>query len=98
MAYHDPFLAIADPTRRTLLEKLRSGPQTVGRLAEGLPVSRPAVSQHLKVLKDAKLVSFRSEGTANIYALEKDGFVAVLTWIDAMWSTAPDESVEDASP
>ena len=90
MTHADPFLAISDPTRRTILQRLRSGPLSVGRIAEGLPVSRPAVSQHLKVLKDARLVTYRSKGTANIYALDKDGFVAVLTWIDDMWAGGPE--------
>ncbi len=88
MAYIDPFSAIADPTRRQILTRLRAGPETVGKLAENIPVSRPAVSQHLKVLREAGLVSVTPQGTANIYALNKDGFVEILRWIDAMWSDA----------
>ncbi|MCB1492913.1 MAG: winged helix-turn-helix transcriptional regulator [Rhodobiaceae bacterium] len=86
MANDDPFGAIADPTRREILRRLRDGPKPVVRLAEGLPVSRPAVSQHLKVLLDAGLVSLTPKGTSNIYALQKEGFVQVLRWIDEMWA------------
>lgn len=88
MTYHDPFAAIADPTRRAILTRLRDGPETVGGLAKTLPVTRPAVSQHLKVLREAGLVSVVSKGTANIHALNKDGFVEILHWIDDMWSEA----------
>lgn len=88
MTYVDSFAAIADPTRRAILAQLKKGPAPVGRLAEGLPVSRPAVSQHLKILRDARLVDVTPKGTANIYALNKDGFVEILHWIDDMWSDA----------
>ena len=67
MILADAFMAIADPNRRYLLEELRRGPKTVNQLASGLPVSRPAVSQHLKILLDAGLVNARSEGTRRIY-------------------------------
>ena len=86
MADTDPFAAVADPTRRQILTRLRAGPETVGRLAETLPVTRPAVSQHLKVLREAGLVSVTPKGTANYYALDKDGFVTILSWIDRMWA------------
>ncbi len=81
----DAFLAIADPTRRHLLEELRRGPKTVGELAAGLPVSRPAVSQHLKVLLDAGLVSARSEGTRRIYQVSATGFMQLNVWLDQFW-------------
>ena len=81
----DAFAAIADANRRLLLETLRRGPRTVNELAGGLPVSRPAVSQHLKVLLDAGLVSVRAEGTKRIYALEEDGFLGLNIWIDQFW-------------
>ncbi len=81
----DAFLAIADPTRRHLLEELRRGPKTVGELAAGLPVSRPAVSQHLKVLLDAGLVSARSEGTRRIYQVSAAGFMQLNIWLDQFW-------------
>lgn len=90
MTYQDPFVAIADPTRRAILTQLRLGPSTVGRIAERMPVSRPAVSQHLKVLRDAQLVTARRKGTSSIYALDRGGFVEMLRWIDHMWSDALD--------
>lgn len=85
MVQPDAFMAIADPNRRLLLEALRRGPSTVGALARDLPVSRPAVSQHLKVLLEAGLVSVRAEGTRRIYALNEDGFVGLNIWIDQFW-------------
>ena len=81
----DPFAAIADSNRRHLLEELRRGPKTVGELADGLPVSRPAVSQHLKVLLDTGLVSARQEGTRRIYAISNDGFLKLNIWLDQFW-------------
>ena len=71
MSPADAFSAIADPNRRYLLEELRRGPKTVNELASGLPVSRPAVSQHLKVLLDAGLVSARADGTRRVYAVRR---------------------------
>jgi DNA-binding transcriptional ArsR family regulator len=85
MALEDSFLAIADPNRRTILEELRRQPRTVNELASGLPVSRPAVSQHLKVLLDAGLVSVRAEGTRRIYAVENAGFLRLNLWLDQFW-------------
>ncbi|MBD0414257.1 ArsR/SmtB family transcription factor [Oryzicola mucosus] len=85
MNANDSFVAIADPNRRHLLEELRRGPKTVGELASGLPVSRPAVSQHLKVLLDAGLVSARAEGTRRVYAVSSDGFVKLNIWLDQFW-------------
>jgi DNA-binding transcriptional ArsR family regulator len=82
----DSFMAIADPNRRYLLEELRRGPKTVSELAAGLPVSRPAVSQHLKVLLDAGLVNARSEGTRRIYAVSADGFLKLNIWLDQFWA------------
>ncbi|MGE6742733.1 ArsR/SmtB family transcription factor [Allorhizobium pseudoryzae] len=82
----DPFAAIADPNRRHLLEELRRAPRTVNELAEGLPISRPAVSQHLKALLDANLVSVTAEGTRRIYAVNTKGFVKLNLWIDQFWS------------
>jgi DNA-binding transcriptional ArsR family regulator len=69
MAYEELFRALGDPTRMTLFERLRQGPQTVGALAAGLPVSRPAISQHLKVLKAAGLVADQAEGTRRLYRI-----------------------------
>jgi DNA-binding transcriptional ArsR family regulator len=86
MTQPDAFMAIADTSRRYLLEELRRGPKTVNQLASGLPVSRPAVSQHLKVLLDTGLVSARSEGTSRIYAINNDGFLKLNIWIDQFWA------------
>jgi DNA-binding transcriptional ArsR family regulator len=81
----DAFVAIADPNRRYLLEELRRGPKTVGQLAAGLPVSRPAVSQHLKVLLDAGLVEVEVEGTRRVYAVSAVGFTGLNLWLDQFW-------------
>ena len=77
--------ALADPTRRTVFERLRRGPLPVGKLAEGLDVSRPAVSQHLRVLENAGLVRARQEGTRRIYAIELAGLEELRTWLDGFW-------------
>lgn len=81
----DIFRALADPTRRRIFESLRSGPRPVGELAAGLPVSRPAVSQHLKVLKDAGLVSERRQGTRNFYAIDLRGLEPFRTYLESFW-------------
>jgi DNA-binding transcriptional ArsR family regulator len=88
MAYQDALAALADPTRREILERLRSGPRAVGALAEGLPVSRPAVSQHLRVLKDAGLVSEQREGTRRLYAVRPRGLVELRRYLDRFWGDA----------
>ncbi|MBU0583318.1 MAG: metalloregulator ArsR/SmtB family transcription factor [Alphaproteobacteria bacterium] len=85
MSSADAFAAIADPNRRHLLEELRRGPKTVNELASGLPVSRPAVSQHLKILLDAGLVNARAEGTSRIYAVSVPGFLKLNIWLDQFW-------------
>src|SRR5579872_5206468 len=82
---------LADPTRRAIFEKLAAAPQPVGRLAEGLPVSRPAVSQHLKVLKDAGLVSETAEGTRRIYRIDPRGIGVMRDWLDRFWQQAMDD-------
>jgi DNA-binding transcriptional ArsR family regulator len=78
--------ALGDPTRRAIFERLATGPQAVGELARGLPVSRPAVSQHLKVLKDAGLVIDRPAGTRRIYQLDPDGVGALRAYLDRFWN------------
>jgi DNA-binding transcriptional ArsR family regulator len=89
MAYDNAaFAALADPTRRRVLERLSAGPRAVGEIAAGLPVSRPAVSQHLKVLKDAGLVSDRQDGARRIYAIDPQGLGAVRAWLDQFWDGA----------
>src|SRR6185503_20556499 len=82
--------ALADPTRRAVLEKLKDGPSPVGEIARGLPVTRPAVSQHLKVLKDAGLVGDRSVGTRRIYYIDPKGLGAMRAWLDQFWEAALD--------
>jgi DNA-binding transcriptional ArsR family regulator len=88
MAYADAFAALADPTRRTVFEILRSGPQSVGELARGLPVSRPAVSQHLRVLERAGLVRARREGTRNFYSVDGAGLAELRAYFDRFWDEA----------
>jgi len=78
--------ALGDPTRRTLLERLRRGPRSVGELAEGLPISRPAVSQHLRVLKEAGLVSDRRYGTRRVYRVDFDGVAELRDYFDSFWT------------
>lgn len=83
--YADTLQALADPTRRKILEHLRAGASPVGELARQLPVSRPAVSQHLKVLKGAGLVRERREGTRRIYSVELRGIVELRRYLDRFW-------------
>jgi DNA-binding transcriptional ArsR family regulator len=80
------FVALADPTRRRIFEALAESPQPVGRLAELVPVSRPAVSQHLKVLTDAYLVTSRAEGTRRIYELDPRGLDGLRDYLDGFWN------------
>ncbi|HEX2110481.1 MAG TPA: metalloregulator ArsR/SmtB family transcription factor [Gaiellaceae bacterium] len=77
--------ALADPTRRTVLERLREGPRAVGELARGLPVSRPAVSQHLRVLKEAGLVTERRAGTRRVYSVNGDGLAELRDYLESFW-------------
>jgi len=78
--------ALGDPTRRTIFERLADRPRAVGELARELPVSRPAVSQHLKVLKEAGLVTDRRAGNRRIYQLDPDGVAALRAYLDRFWS------------
>lgn len=80
--------ALADPTRRSIFERLRRGPASVGEVAADLPVSRPAVSQHLKVLKLAGLVSDRPNGTRRVYYIDPDGLGELRRWLDQFWDAA----------
>lgn len=82
MSYEDALSALADPTRRRVFEQLRSGPQPVGVIAAAMPVSRPAVSQHLKVLKEAGLVGDRAEGTRRVYYIDPHRLGALRAWLD----------------
>ena len=80
--------ALADRTRREVFERLALGPASVGEIASGLPVSRPAVSQHLKVLKQAGLVADRAEGTRRVYHIDPEGLGAIRAWLDQFWGAA----------
>jgi DNA-binding transcriptional ArsR family regulator len=80
--------ALGDPTRRAIFELLADGPRAVGELAEQLPVTRPAVSQHLKVLKEAGLVIDHPDGTRRLYQLDPDGIGALRAYLDRFWSRA----------
>jgi DNA-binding transcriptional ArsR family regulator len=89
MAYNNAaFAALADPTRRRVLERLSDRAMAVGEIAAGMPVSRPAVSQHLKVLKEAGLVSDRQDGARRIYAIDPNGLGAMRAWLDQFWESA----------
>ena len=95
------FAALADPTRREIFERLARAPRAVGKLASELPVSRPAVSQHLKVLKDAGLVVHRTQGTRNVYEIDPKGLGELRAWLDQFWAEALDAfktEVEKPSP
>ncbi|HUZ12063.1 MAG TPA: metalloregulator ArsR/SmtB family transcription factor [Caulobacteraceae bacterium] len=88
MAYSNAFAALADPTRRRVFERLAGGPRAVVDIAAGLPVSRPAVSQHLKALKEAGLVSDHAEGARRVYAIDPRGLGAMRAWLDQFWDVA----------
>ncbi|MEX0279321.1 MAG: ArsR/SmtB family transcription factor [Ruegeria sp.] len=86
MTYEDAFSALGDSTRRQVFEAVADRPRAVGELAADMPVSRPAVSQHLKVLSDAGLVVCRTEGTRRIYAARPEGLAELRAWLDRYWS------------
>lgn len=86
----DPWAALADGTRRTIFKRLAAGPMAVGELAHGMPVSRPAVSQHLKVLKCAGLVADRPVGTRRVYQVDPKGVEALRSELDVFWGNALD--------
>jgi DNA-binding transcriptional ArsR family regulator len=88
MPYEQALQALSDPTRRAIFEQLRRGPSSVGALADTLPVSRPAVSQHLKVLKGAGLVSEHRDGVRRIYGVELSGLVELRRYLDGLWDDA----------
>jgi DNA-binding transcriptional ArsR family regulator len=82
------FAALSEPMRVAIIERLAAGPMTVGALAQDLPVSRPAVSQHLKVLKEAALVDVAAEGTRRVYRIDPAGLGAIRQWLDRHWDQA----------
>jgi DNA-binding transcriptional ArsR family regulator len=88
MAYAVALEALGDPTRRAIFERLRAGPLAVGELARHMPVSRPAVSQHLRVLKGAGLVKERRDGTRHIYGVAPEGLAELREWFDGFWDEA----------
>jgi DNA-binding transcriptional ArsR family regulator len=88
MAYESAIVALADPTRRAVFEGLRRAEKPVGELARELPVSRPAVSQHLRVLKDAGLVRERREGTRHFYRVDGDGIAELRAYLEGFWDDA----------
>lgn len=96
MAYQRALIALADPTRRKVFERLRAGPKPVGVIAKGLPVSRPAVSQHLKILKQAGLVQEQADGTRRVYSIDPKGLGGLRRWLDQFWSDALEAFREEA--
>ena len=90
MTYGMMIEALAPPTRRAVFERLAQGPASVGEVAQGLPVSRPAVSQHLRILKEARLVSERREGVKRIYAVDPEGLADLRRYFDRFWDQALD--------
>jgi DNA-binding transcriptional ArsR family regulator len=88
MAYALALQALGDPTRRAVLEQLRDGPRAVGEIAAQLPVSRPAVSQHLRVLKEAGLVTERQNGTRHLYRVDPDGLAELREYLEGFWEEA----------
>jgi len=89
MAYDNAALiALGDPTRQQILERLRSGPRAVGEIAAGMTISRPAVSQHLRVLKESGLVAERRAGTRHYFAIAPEGLGELRAYLDGLWSDA----------
>ena len=84
----DPFDALGDPNRRAIVELLRTGDRSVSALARELPISRPAVSRHLRLLKEAGLVADRAEGTRRLYRLDHEGIAAVREYLEDVWGEA----------
>ena len=88
MTYVDSLVALADPTRRAIFESLRDRPRTVGELAAKQPVSRPAVSQHLRVLELARLVRVDPQGSRRLYSIRREGLEELKQYLDGFWSDA----------
>ena len=94
MGYEAVLDAVGDPTRRRILDRLRHGPVAVGEIAAGLPVSRPAVSKHLRVLEQCGLVAHEPAGTRNLYRLDGRGLEALRAWVDEFWDVVLDRFAE----
>ncbi|MBS3650681.1 winged helix-turn-helix transcriptional regulator [Pseudaminobacter sp. 19-2017] len=90
MAYDKAFAALSDPTRRKVFELVSARPRSVARIAGELPISQPAVSHHLKVLREAGLVIAEPKGASNIYRIDPQGLAAIRTWLDRTWEAALD--------
>jgi len=88
VTYEDAIAALADPSRRAIVDRLRGGALPVGRIAQGLPISRPAVSQHLRVLSDAGLLTVQADGNKRLYALSPDGVAALRAYLNTLWDDA----------
>jgi DNA-binding transcriptional ArsR family regulator len=88
MTYVESLVALADPTRRAIFESLRDRPRTVGELAAKQPVSRPAVSQHLRVLENARLVRVDAQGSRRLYSIRREGLEELKQYLDGFWSDA----------
>ena len=91
MRFEDALTALADPTRRDILAQLRDGPRSVREIADTLPVSRPAVSQHLRTLREAGLADVEALGTRRMYSLRPEGLAALRSWLESFWDTALDD-------
>ena len=89
-SYEKAFNALGDPTRRMIFEKLHERPLAVVEIANGMPISRPAVSQHLKVLREAKLITMYPKGTKNIFQVDREGVLAMRNYLDKFWSESLD--------
>jgi DNA-binding transcriptional ArsR family regulator len=88
MTYASVLTALSDPTRRRIVERLAAGPQRLGSLARGLPVSRPAVSQHVRLLCDAGLVRATGDGPRKDYALDPEALTSLRLWLDSLWTVS----------
>ncbi len=96
MTYGRKWVALGDGTRRAVFEQLRTGPRAVGEIARRLPVSRPAVSQHLRVLKSAGLVRDRRQGTRRLYSVDPDGLAELRAYVDGFWNDVLNNFAEAA--
>ena len=90
MAYGVALAALSDPTRRAVFERVLEAPSSVGEIAQAMPISRPAVSQHLRVLKEAGLVTDRAEGTRRVYQIDPAGLGVIRQWLDRFWERSLD--------
>jgi DNA-binding transcriptional ArsR family regulator len=97
MSYEKALEALADPTRRALFERIGKTPSSVGELADAFPISQPAVSQHLRVLREADLVQVRREGTRRIYGVSREGLGALRAYVESFWSDVLSAFADGAS-